>query len=134
MSAQPKVVMPAIYRFRFDEATGLEGQWGWHRASELFEAINNIRWLHGFAPITTAEICALSPNVNLLSRHRHGVQHTGHNKWCLLVDRTGSLYRLSSHCVYEPGADWLGALVKDGYFLPAGKGIDLIDAIKSGLK
>ena len=122
------IVMPAIYRFKFVNA---DNTCGWHRATELLEALRNIRLLQGKPPLTTKEITAKYPTISLYKRPIEGVDWPMRGRWLSTVSHDGVLSVRSEHCVYEPGDDWLGVHVEHDCYLPAKIGIELIKALKA---
>jgi len=126
---KPEILMPAIYRFQVDgykEAS----KWGWHRTSELVEAINTILVCQGHKPMTNAEICKAFPEVNLLNKRIKPGQAWNPRRWCPEINKDGHLFSMSDHCMYDAGSDWLTASAEQGCYIPAGIGMQLIVAVK----
>lgn len=118
MSTQPLMVMPPIYRF-----PKLKDQqartWGWHRAKDVFTAINNIRDIMECKPPfdveqMAAEFRFLKPDSLIVLRTGEGV--TGGGEY---VDQI-------------PARDnWIDILVAYDYFMPAKIGMHMLEAVKN---
>lgn len=63
MSTQPFMVMPPVYRFEFADYPAANA-WGWHRATDLVDAVNNIRTLAALSKLTAEEIGREYPFLN----------------------------------------------------------------------
>ena len=127
VSLVPSVVAPAIYTFNFpDEPMRLRdakrnsteqhpNRWGWHRASELLEAINNLLVLRGCAKMTARDVAEAFPH---LSPYREMSE-------LLIVDGGGQSW------VTKTGPmEWLEAVLKNDGYLPARIGTRLLKAVQ----
>jgi len=117
MKVPYKIVMPAIYRFD----TGLENEmsgWGWHRATELLEAVNNILLAKGLKPMHPQHIGEKFPFVNPMLEKNCGSYFTS------TLD--GKISSTST-----PKHQWLFWAVTCDTFIPAKIGIALLKAVKS---
>ncbi|MBI4088548.1 hypothetical protein HY415_00415 [Candidatus Kaiserbacteria bacterium] len=61
--SKAKMVMPPVFRFHFPE-NSTASTWGWYRAIDLVEVVNNIRILRGQRGLTAGEIGREYPDVN----------------------------------------------------------------------
>lgn len=124
-SPQVLVFMPAIYRL-----DGIEGfqeeykAWGWHRATELLTAVQNILLEQGKGMKSAAEISDmfLQADPFLVTE----AEEKG-----LMVVKGGCLLRM--YCGTDggrQGSKWLRSAVEADEFLPAKVGMMLINAAK----
>lgn len=116
--------MPPIYRFDLN-GYPKESEWGWHRAIELVDAINNILSLSGRVPMTPEEIGERFPFIRLNPDPLKGY----HNRPSSVVS-TERPYG----CYFIGETNWLRTLVKGDLYLPAKIGMQLIDAVKSPVR
>jgi len=118
------MVMPPIYRFSLPDCPQ-ESKWGWHRATELVEAINNILKLEGKEPMSPEQINEKYPFIRLNKKRPHpAVWEPKHVKSPVVcLDRS-----YGGTSVGE--TKWLATLVDGDFFLPAKLGMSLLDAVK----
>lgn len=116
---EPRLVSAPIYSFSFSEFPELDN-WGWHKVSELVEAINNSLVARGKKPMTAVEIEEEFWYLSPLQYECLG-QTEYPRAYAIISDG-----RLWSTCSNE----WLRHLVtRDGY-LPAKVGMNIMNAIK----
>jgi hypothetical protein len=113
MSEKAILMMPAIYRFDF-----LKKSWGWHRAFELIEAIDNIRLAQGKEKLGTVGLLKMCPFIN---------PHTTRNNGCYHIVTAAGQLMIAQH---GNGTNWLEDLVKENSYLPAQIGMRFIEAVK----
>lgn len=123
--SQPMMVMPPVYRFNIP-GHSKESGWGWHRATELVEAVNNILRLSSKKPMSPEELNERYPFLKL---------NRDPNQNFVLGEATsvlipGGVY--GGHHVGE--VIWLATLVKMDMYLPAKLGMQLINAVKHPLR
>lgn len=113
----PSVVTPAIYKFEFPEDSShpKASKWGWHRASELYSAINNLLGKEWEDVLSAREIAAKFAHLSPL---RESGQF-------LVVDGEGKawLVKTGPH-------EWLEAVMDRNGYLPAKVGTRLLNEIK----
>ena len=117
MKNERMIVMPAIYRFSL-AGYPKQSKWGWHRATELVEAINSIRGLQCQHPMSPSEIIEAYPFAQLGQ----------HEKWDCYTDVVRSDGDFGGTNVGS--INWLQTLVRNDMYLPAKIGMALINAIK----
>lgn len=111
------LVMPPIYRF---DLAGYQEQskWGWHRATELVEAINEILALQGRRMMSPTEINETYPFIKLTERNSRGYStNVVKSDWSFGNTGIGQV-------------NWLNTLVTHDMYLPAKIGMTLINAVK----
>jgi hypothetical protein len=124
---KPTIVMPAIYKFDFPNSPETNS-WGWHRATELMEAINNILASEGKKPSTAKEINQLYPFVN--PNKPKGFLFDKRYPGYLIISKEGTPTWRSN----GTADSWLESLVTDDYYLPARLGMQLINAVKNPIR
>jgi hypothetical protein len=109
-----KIVMPAIYQFEIPDHPQ-ESKWGWHKVSELVEAIPNIFLNQGK--------CEIAKDTSLISKWLDNYWPRG---YFLCMDDNG---KICNWMIYSE--DWFAALARWGEcFIPAKIGMNLINAAK----
>lgn len=104
------------YSFSFSDNSEWRS-WGWHRATELFEAINNILVAVGKKPMTTTEIEKEFSHLSPMGHETFGTKTP-----YLSISGNTTWITTSSH--------WLGCAVEDDCYIPAKVGMAIIKAIK----
>ena len=113
-SIEPVVVMPAIYNL---PAIGVpQATWGWHKASELLEAVQAIIYLQSGHNLSADEICLEHLQVDPFKKGLEVASKDG--------------MHLSCYHTCFPRHQWLQRVVDRGNFLPAKVGMSLINAVK----
>ncbi len=143
--------MPAIYRFRFgaeeladnyyelvpsnqiDTEQCPVNRWGWHQATQLVEAIDNLRILREERILTMQEISKKFSHLLI-----------GHSWESLLLEPEGSSY-LMANFISRDGklqrklisrrdpfwcSSWFGDMVRDECYLPAGIGTKILRKVE----
>ncbi len=118
MTHQSKMVMPPIYRFYIPDYPR-ESTWGWHRATEVVEAVNNILELKGKQCLSPEDMNKAYPFVVLEDEIDDQGKYTP-------VIRDGCSYGGTS----VGPVHWLATLVRHDMYLPAKVGMSLINAAK----
>jgi len=118
-TGERRLMMPPIYSFAFPNDPERR-KWGWHRGTELFEAINNTLAAAGRKPMTTQEIENEFSHLSPVGKKSLGIAvveipyisvHDGRT-WLTL------------------SSEWLGFAVRGNSYLPAKVGVAIINAIK----
>ena len=127
MSTQTRrIAMPAIYRFTFGGSPE-KNKWGWHKASELVEAINTILADRGNDPMTpkmiTQQLSFIDPRTPEVICGEN--IHVSGGELSIVYENE---QLMSSY--FSDNTDWLTSLVEKNRYLPAKLGMKLIDAVK----
>lgn len=117
--SKPLMVMPPIYRFHIP-GRKRESEWGWHRATELLEAANNILVLQGREAMDPRTLCERFPFIDPHEKRPDRFVESYLSIW------QGRQLMIGVSGRYE----WLSAAVRDDSFLPAKVGMELIRAVK----
>lgn len=121
--------MPAIYRLKSDSLSpkAPANNWGWHRATELLEAINNILASQGKKAMTALQIGESYKHI--VPWDSADLTHINYSKGYLVIDQSGrGLLALTG------GYSWLERAVCDDQYIPAKLGMRLIDAVKHPIR
>ncbi len=111
------LVMPAVYRFPLsDWNEGME--WGWHRATELLEAVNNNLEIQKSPQMRPEEIVKHFPQVSPYLKEN--------NYWLTLMHIDERMVHLNG----GEAIDWFTQAVSGDYYLPARIGTELIKAVR----
>lgn len=113
------VVMPPIYHFDIEGSPEMS-KWGWHRASELHGALNNISVVNGGPPLS---VWAIDEQFSHLHPQRGNVR--GLNGFLKVINQEGNCVTLVSL-----GKNWMEMLVQHDFFIPAKIGTRLINEVK----
>ena len=118
MTSKRMLVMPPIYRFSLINLPKESG-WGWHRAVEVVEAVNNLLTLKGKATMTPKEINETFPFAE--------INNENSNCWtCLLLGTNGNI-----GTAFIGSVNWLTTVIQGDYYIPAKLGMQLITAVKN---
>ena len=116
-----RIAMPAIYWFDFPSSP-TESGWGWHRATELMEALEHISRLRQGSNFVRPP----HPwDVGYIQSHIRPQPTQDGSSFFRFVNRFGKLEGVST----APDR-WLEAIVDDDGYLPARLGMQLIGAAK----
>ena len=118
----PKIVLPSIYRFTL-EGHPRESQWGWHRATELCEAMNNILELKGHARRTPIQFSQEFPFIKL----GEGNRESGFNSPVVDLKREFGETSIGS-------VNWFCTVVKSDMYIPAKVGMQFLNAVKHPIR
>lgn len=120
---QGKLVIPAIYRLSFPGAQG--DKWGWHLASDLFEAANNMRSL------AEIPLDPLTP-YDMGREYAFADPMSYSNYFLIAMPKAGGI--LEIEISYPARCKWLEEGIKLKAYFPAKIGMLLIDGIKNPAK
>lgn len=117
------MVMPPIHRFAIEGFPKQSG-WGWHRATELVEVVNNILVLRGESAMTAEQLNERFPFIELHSGIKDSILNDA--PWTDVITESDGY-----GCHYVGDAGWLATLVRENMYLPAKIGMQFITAAKS---
>ena len=120
---QCKLVIPAIYRLSFPGAQG--DKWGWHLASDLFEAANNM------CSLAEIPLDPLTP-YDMGREYAFADPMSYSNYFLIAMPKVGGKLEIE---VFHPArCKWLEEGIKLRAYFPAKIGILLINGIKHPAK
>jgi len=114
--------MPPIYRFNIG-GSEKESKWGWHRATELLEAINNLLKERGKEEMSPQ---LLGETFSFVNPHQTDPSRPYRGESFLVIWQNGQLMSAS----IRPRTNWLESVVEGDHYIPAKVGLSLIEAIK----
>ena len=112
--------MPAIYKFSLPGWVEENG-WGWHRAVELVEAVNNILASQGKEAMAPRSLVEEFPFVD--PHIKEDIGPKTRNLGYTSIDADGNVW--NTHC-----ENWLESAVESDSYLPARVGMQLINAVR----
>ena len=122
-----QLAMPAIHNFDFGADWPKESKWGWHKASEVLEVINNIRASKEQVPLTDIDISVKYKELAQDRSYRMlPILPYIRDYW--MASEEGHLVELFQ----RDALAWFHFAVTESLYLPAKIGIKLIDAVKRG--
>lgn len=122
MISGPKLAVPAIYNFTFSVSDDWN-KWGWHRATELFEAVNNIRVSQRKSSLTAWAIPREYPHIDPFTE-----PNTNGPRYLPYLTLVGNQHTWNTSTC---GRNWLEPLVNEDAYIPAKLGMQILKAVKN---